>query len=62
MIIYCLAGLLSSRYGPLIVGCMGYSVVCGICRSTHQAYHIGSPVLAIRRIGVAVYPEQTWIC
>jgi len=61
MRIDCLVGLLSSRSGPLLVGCMGYSVGCGLCRSTHLVYHIVRPVLAIHRIGVAVYPEQTWI-
>jgi hypothetical protein len=61
MIIYCLVGLLSSMYGPLVIGCMGYSVVCGLFRSMYLVYHIARPVLAILRIGVAMYPGQTLI-
>ena len=61
MRIYCLVGLLSSRSGPLMVGCMGYSVVCGIFRSTYLMCHIVRPVLATLRIGMAVCPEQTLI-
>ncbi len=61
MRIYCLVGPLSSKSGPLMVGCMGYSVVCGLFRSTYLVYHKVRPVLAILRIGMAVYPEQTWI-
>ena len=53
MIIYCLVGFLSSRSGPLMVGCMGYSVVYGLFRSTCLVCHIARPVLAILRIGVS---------
>ena len=61
MRIYCLMGLLSSRSGPLVVGCMGYSVVRGLYRSTCLVCHKVRPVLAILRIGVVVGPEQTLI-
>ena len=61
MRIYCLGGLLSSRSGSLMVGCKGYSAVYGIFRSTCWVCHIVRPVLATLRIGVAVYPGQTFI-
>jgi hypothetical protein len=61
MRIYCLLGLPSIRSGPSIVSCMGCSVVCGQCRSTHLACHIVCPVLAILRIGVTVFLEHTWV-
>jgi hypothetical protein len=61
MRIYCLVGLPSSRSGSLMVICIGCSVVCGLCRSTYLACCIVCPVLAILRIGVAVFLEQTWI-
>ena len=61
MKIYCIVGPLNSRSGPLMVGCMGYSVVCDIFRSTYLGYHIVRPVLPILRIGVAVFSEQTLI-
>ena len=44
-----------------MVGFMSYSAVCGLFRSTYPGYHIVRPVLAILRIVVAVYPEQTLI-
>ena len=61
MRIYCLVGLLSSMYGLLVVGYMGYSVVCGLFRSTYLVYHIVHLALAILRIGVVVYPGQILI-
>ena len=61
MRIYCLVGLPSNRSRPLMVSCMGCSIVCGLCRSTHLARRIVCPVLAILRIGVAIFPEQNWI-
>ncbi len=61
MRICCLVGLLSSRYGPLMVGYMGYSVVCGLFRSTCLVCHKVRPVLVILRIGVVVCPVQTLI-
>ncbi len=51
----------SSRSGPLVVGRMGYSVGCGLCRRTHLMCHIVCPILAIHRIGVVVHLAQTWI-
>ena len=53
-----LMGPLSSRSWSGVVGCMGYSGVCGLCRSTHLACHIVCLVLAILRIGVVVYLGQ----
>jgi len=51
----CLVGFPSSRFGPLVVGCMGYSGVCDLCRSTRLACHIICPLLAIFRIGMVVF-------
>ena len=48
-------GLPSSRFGPLVVGCMGYGGVCDLRRSTHLMCHIVCPVLSTPRIGVDVY-------
>ena len=59
---YCLVDHLSSKSGPLVVGCTGYSVVCGLFRRTYLVYRIVRPVLATLRIGVAVCPWQTLIC
>ena len=56
-----LMGLPSSRSGHLVVGCKGYSVGCGLCRSTHLMCHIACLIFAIHRIGVVVYLGQTWI-
>jgi hypothetical protein len=57
----CLMGLPSSRYGPLVVGCMSYIGVCGLCRSTRLACHVVCPELALLRIEVVVFLKQSSI-
>ena len=54
---YCVVGHMSSRSGPLVVGCTGYNVVCGLFRSTYLVYRIFRPVSYI-----SPSSAYEWLC